>query len=224
MSDSKILRIIATIVICFLLTTGLLDGLIFNAYSINFLKNCLKPNNISERIVQTHKLKTILCLILISWALYFLFRMFNKKFLRSRNIVKNNKSLKTRKSSSSKTLFTCSATFFLIYLGFIISALIIEKVKDDPGRVSFFNFKEQSLSRSQRGLEKLKQILVYPLKSKMKNLSGPKKSYGSLESIPLNILELEYLKIYHFKFRYIKIQVIMFSSVLIILVMIIRNK
>jgi len=222
MSYNKILRIIATIVICFLFTTGLLDGLIYNAYSINFLKNSLKPSNISERIRQTHKLKTILCLILITWSLYFLFRMFNKKFLRSRNIIKNNKSLEARKSSSSKTLFTCSATFFLIYLGFIISALIIEKLKDDPGRVSFF--KKQPLARSQRGLEKIKQILVYPLKSKMKNPSSSKNSYGGLESIPSNILELDYLKLYHFKFRYIKIQVIMFSSVLIILVMIIRNK
>jgi hypothetical protein len=225
MLDFKILRIIASTIICFLLTSALLDGFIFNVYTIKFLTSCFKPNKISSKLIQNHKLKTLLCFIIVIWSLYFLLNIFNRNYFKSQTTDKKRNLSEASNSKCFKTFFKYSAIIFLIYLIFVISALIYEKSKDDPIRVSFN--KKYPISRSNRGLKRkffFLNTLSKKIRKKVSRSNSKGKVLNSLESLSWNILELDYLKLYHLKFRYVKHQFVISTTLLIILLIIIRNR
>lgn len=223
MLEFKILRIIASTIICFLLTSALLDGFIFNVYTINFLTSCFKPNKISSKLIQNHKLKTLICFIIVLWSLYFLFNIFNRNYFKSQTTDKKRNISEANNSKCFKTFFKFSAIFFLIYLIFVISALIFEKSKDDPIRVSFN--KKYPISRPNRSLKKKIFFLNTLSKKIRKKVSRSRgRVISSLESLSWNILELDYLKLYHLKFRYVKHQFVISTTLLIIFLIIIRNR
>ena len=233
MSGNKILRIFATIHACFLLNVALIDGFLFNIFSVLFLNKALKINGIEPDTIQNHRVKAVLSMALVMGSIYMLTCIFSRNFLQFKRPSRHKRARHHTNSHFTSRFFTFVVPVaFLVYLAICIAVFSINHYRYNPNNSVFH--KKPVIQDDTNRVEKQHTFKSIFKKAKKvgKNLlhlrlnDKPKEAnhYTSVESLPWNVLDLDYLKRYHFELRYYKhLWITLFAMLIFVLVFIKYN-